>query len=385
PTSTTSLNQGLTTLQFQSVSLNPANPTADWLGGTQDNGTQAFQNNSWFVTVFGDGGQSGTSRFNSNIRFHNFFNASPEVNFHGDSEFGWDDISGPLFGVEPQSFYIPMIFDPTVDGTMFAGLDFVWRTTDNGGNPSQLDKHCNGLTGDFPKGFTCGDWVRIGPGSMPLDATNALGDGTFWGSKGTAGYVVATRRAPSDNNTLWVGTRRGRVFVSSNVNEAKPSNVSFFRIDETGCPVCSNLRPARFVSGIDVDPLNPNHAFVSYSGYNAYATAGPPAAKTKPGHLFEVTYNPVTHTATWGSDLADHPALGLGDVPVRAIAVDWGTPLPHDIYAATDFGVFVLHSGAWMPAASGLPEVAVYGLTLNVANRILFAATHGRSIYSLSL
>jgi hypothetical protein len=380
PTSITSLNQGLTTLQFQSVSLNPANPTVDWLGGTQDNGTPAFQNNSWFVTVFGDGGQSGTSPFHSNIRFHNFFDASPEVNFHGDSETGWDDISGPLFAVEPQSFYIPMIFDPTVDGTMFAGLDFVWRTTDNGGNPSQLDKHCNGLTGDFPKGFTCGDWVRIGPGSMPLDATKALGDGTFWGTKGTAGFVVATQRAPSDNNTLWVGTRRGRVFVSSNVNTAKVSNVSFFRIDETGCPTsCTNLRPARFVSSIDVDPSNPNHAFVSYSGYNAYATA----AGTATGHLFEVTYDPVAHTATWSADLA--AGASFDDQPVRAIAVDWGTAVPHDIYAATDFGVFVLHSGVWMPAATGLPEVAVYGLTLNVANRILFAATHGRSIYSLSL
>jgi hypothetical protein len=163
PTSTTTLNQGLTTLQFQSVSLNPANPTADWLGGTQDNGTQAFQNNSWFVTIFGDGGQSGTSPFHSNIRFHNFFDASPDVNFKGDSEFGWDVISDPLFAVEPQSFYIPMIFDPQVDGTMFAGLDFIWRTTDNGGSQKALDLHCNELTGDFPKGFSCVTGCVLGP------------------------------------------------------------------------------------------------------------------------------------------------------------------------------------------------------------------------------
>ena len=376
PTSTTTLNQGLTTLQFQSVSLNPANPLADWLGGTQDNGTQAFQNNSWFVTIFGDGGQSGTSPFHSNIRFHNFFDASPDVNFNGDSEFGWDVIDGPLFAVEPQSFYIPMIFDPMVDGTMFAGLDFIWRTTDNGGNPTTLQTHCNELTGDFPKGFSCGDWVRIGPGSMPLDATKALGDGTFWGTdKRIAGYVVATRRAPSDNKTLWVGTRRGRVFVSSNVNTAKVSNVSFFRIDETGCPAsCTNLRPTRFVSGIDVDPSNPNHAFISYSGYNAYATAAGKAT----GHIFEVTYDPVSHTATWGADLAG----GLGDQPVRAIVKDWSTG---DIFASTDFGVFVNHLGTWSMAGTGLPEVAVYGLTFDSVDRVLFAATHGRSIYSLSL
>ena len=39
PTVITSLNDGLATLQFQSVSVNPSNPVADIMGGTQDNGT----------------------------------------------------------------------------------------------------------------------------------------------------------------------------------------------------------------------------------------------------------------------------------------------------------------------------------------------------------
>jgi hypothetical protein len=365
PFSITSLNHGLQTLQYQSISLNPANPLTDWLAGTQDNGTHGFQNGSWFVTVFGDGGQSGTSPFHSNIRFHNYFAASPDVNFHGDSELGWDVIYEPLFGVEPQSFYIPMIFDPTVDGTMFAGLNFVWRTTDNGGNPLQLDKHCNELTGDFPSGFTCGDWVRL----ENINSTYALGTGTHWGTdKLGSGYVVATKRAPSDNGTLWVGTRRGRVFVTSNANAVKPNDVSFNRID-------TSAQPARFVSGIDVDPQNQNHAFLSYSGYNAYATA----AGTATGHVFEVTYNPSTHSATWSADLAGN----LGDQPLTGIAVDWQTG---NVYVSTDFGVFV-RTGAttWATAAAGLPPVTVFGITINVGSRVLYAATHGRSIWSLSL
>jgi hypothetical protein len=364
PTSITSLNSGLGTLQYQSLSLNPANPLHDLLGGTQDNGTHAFNNGNWSVSVFGDGGQSGISPFHSNIRFHNYFNASPDVNFHGDSETGWDWIGDPLFGVEPQSFYIPMIFDPRVDGTMFAGLDYVWRTRDNGGNRVTLDNHCNELTGDFPPGFTCGDWVRLEPASG-----KALGDGTFWGSdKNTSGYIVATERAPSDNGTLWVGTRRGRVFVASNANAAANS-VDFHRID-------TSTQPTRFVSGIDVDPANPNHAFISYSGYNAYAVA----AGTATGHVFEVTYNPVTHVATWSRDLAGN----LGDQPVTDIAVDWNTG---NVYVSTDFGVSVRRSGHmnWQPAGSGLPPVAVYGLTINVNSRVLYAATHGRSAWQLNL
>ena len=365
PTSIAPLNSGLATLQYQSLSVNPANPLGDLLGGTQDNGTHSFASGNWSVSVFGDGGQSGTSRFNPNVRFHNYFEASPDVNFHGASELGWDWIGDPLFEVEPQSFYIPMIFDPKVNGTMFAGLDFVWRTTDNGGNAAALDAHCNELTGDFPPNVTCGDWVRLAGGGQ-----KALGNGTFWGNdKAAGGFIVATERASGDNGTLWVATRRGRVFVTTNANAPNPGNVVFQRID-------TSVQPTRFVSGIAVDPANANHAFLSYSGYNAYATA----AGTATGHVFEVNYNPATQVAAWSSDLAD----GLGDQPITGIAVDWPTG---DIYVSTDFGVFVRKAGTttWLSAGTGLPPVSVYGLTIDLASRVLYAATHGRSAWRLSL
>ena len=46
--------------------------------------------------------------------------------------------------------------------------------------------------------------------------------------------------------------------------------MTFYRID---CPTArpAPTRPTRFPSGIYVDPSNPYHAFVTYSGYNAYA------------------------------------------------------------------------------------------------------------------
>ena len=57
PTTISTMNAGLQTLQYQSLSANPNNALNEVMGGTQDNGTHAFQNNSWFVTIFGDGGQ----------------------------------------------------------------------------------------------------------------------------------------------------------------------------------------------------------------------------------------------------------------------------------------------------------------------------------------
>lgn len=380
PTTITSLNHGLPTLQFQSLSLNVQNPIHDIMGGTQDNGTQAFQSGKWFVSIFGDGGQSGINAFNPNNRFHTFFDAQVDVNFHfsntpflfgvAGNETGWDWISDTFFvgagSDEARSFYIPIIFDPTVSETMFTGLEHVWRTKDSGGKHAFLDVHCNEFVGDDFFTGLCGDWVAIG---QKLSGTG------FGNDKAPGQYIVATTRAPSDNGTLWAGLRRGRVFITSNANSPGPASVFFRRID-------TSAQPTRFVSGISVDESNPNHAFISYSGYNAYAID----AGTAPGHVFEVTYDPVTHVATWSGDLAggDPSAGGLGDQPITGIAVDWNTG---DVFVSTDFGVFVRKSGntTWQLAAGGLPRVAVYGLTIDLNARLLYAATHGRGAWRLTL
>src|SRR5439155_12902636 len=60
PTTWTSLNKGLQTLQFQSLSVNPAY-AKDVQCGTQDNGTfeTTGSNFVWPLTIFGDCGPSG--------------------------------------------------------------------------------------------------------------------------------------------------------------------------------------------------------------------------------------------------------------------------------------------------------------------------------------
>jgi hypothetical protein len=368
PTTIFTMNKGLGTLQFQSLSENVQNPLNDIMGGTQDNGTQAFTGQgpgSWFVTVFGDGGQSGISVFDSNKRFHTYFDAQIDVNFHGTEEVGWNWVSdtffppGPAAG-EGRSFYIPIIYDPTVDGTAFTGLQHVWRTQDDNGGQAFLESNCNELFGSFTQ--PCGDWVAIG---------QDLSSASFGADKnpGASGYIVATERAPSDNVTLWAGLRRGRVFISKNANAATPGNVVFYRIDTPSTPT-------RFVSGIAVDPSNPNHAFISFSGYNAYATA----SGTVTGHVFEVTYNPTTHVATW-----TNRDYNLGDEPITDIALDSHTG---NLFVSTDFGVNMLPSSGpntWVPAGGGLPPAATYGLTIDSSARILYAATHGRGAWRLQL
>ena len=61
------LNKGLSTLQFQSLSVDPQNPQNSLMGGTQDNGTFEYKGSSdvWPQIIYGDGGQSGWNAANS--------------------------------------------------------------------------------------------------------------------------------------------------------------------------------------------------------------------------------------------------------------------------------------------------------------------------------
>lgn len=354
PTQINTLNAGLSTLQFQSVSVDPQHPLTDVIGGTQDNGTIAYSGTSTGMeSVGGDGGQSAINASSPNIRMHTYYGPTGDVNFNTNNPLGWDYVTAPLDNSgEAASFYIPLIGDPTVGGTDFAGLAHVWRTQDNGGSQAYLDKNCN----EFLPAYTgtCGDWVPLG---------NSLVDSTY-GTDKAGSYVVAITRAPSDKSTLWTATRRGRLFISTNA-DAAASSVNFTRLD-------TSAQPTRFISGIAVDPQNPYHAFVSFSGYDAYTP-------TTTGHVFEVWYNPTTKAATW-KDISHN----LGDAPITSIAYDSATG---DLYAANDFGVLILrkHSDHWSNAAPGLPMVAVYGLTLSSNGHVLYAATHGRGIWRLNL
>jgi hypothetical protein len=388
PTRVISMNSGLQTLQYQSVSVNPQTPSL-LIAGTQDNGTwmngiQGGATSDWLEAIGGDGGQSGINAAHSNISFHSFFSPAHDVNFQNGAPDQWDWIADPLGNNEGASFYVPMIYDPNVAkaDTMFEGEQHIFRTTDNGGPQAYLDQHCNEFTGDFKA--KCGDWVPLGGSyvdpTVPFPVTNLndKGDlsGTFYGTdKGASSpadsagnYVVAISRAASNTGTLWAATRRGRVFISANADASDATTVSYTRIDTPNTPT-------RFVSGIAVDPKNPNHAYISFSGYDAYSVA----AGTATGHVFDVTYNPATGKATW-TDLSS----GLGDQPITGIAFN---AHGNDIIVSTDFGVLHDTGSGWLPVGSGLPIVKVDGITLATTSsgHRLFAATHGRSIWSIDL
>jgi hypothetical protein len=305
------------------------------------------------------------------FRFHNYTVATPEVNFNNGNVADWIWVADPV--AHGGEFYSPVISDPVVSKTMFAGTSRTAYRTKTAGlgtmTMTQAQQHCNTWNGDFA--VQCGDWAELGPRRL----TSA-----DWGDR-PGGNVAAVERTAADTSTAWAATNLGRVFVTKNVDAegidefpATPpstntrrvaTNVVWTRIDQPATP-------GRFVSSIHVDPTDGNHAWVSYSGYNVNTP-------TTPGHVFEVRFNPATGTATWTN--LDH---NLADLPITDLVRD---DRSGDLFAATDFGALRLAAGSttWRLAARGMPNVEIAGLTILAGERKLFAATHGLSAWLLDL
>jgi len=363
------MNNGLSTLQFQSLSVSAQQPLNLLQGGTQDNGTFQFNGSRivWPQIIYGDGGQSGFNAANDAMRFNTFTGQANDANFRAGDPTKWVIISAPILrSPEASFFYPPIIADPHAGmaGSIFQGSFSVWRTQDWGGNQSFLEANCPEFTTSATKNG-CGDFVPIGAaGATDLtDTLNGNNPGVF-GNNRRGGAVAWLARAAQNTSTLWAATSAGRVFITDNANDPAAS-VVWKRLD----PETND--PNRAISAIALDPVNPHHAWISYNGYNVNTP-------TRPGHVFEVTWS-GSGPATW----VDR-SLNLPDFPITALVRD---DVMGDLYAASDFGVMTLRSGSstWTVAGTGLPMVEVAGLTIVSNQRVLYAATHGRSAWSLGL
>jgi len=370
PNQLVNMNNGLSTLQFQSLSASAQRPQNLLQGGTQDNGT--FQYNGsrivWPQEIYGDGGLSGFNVANDALRFNTFTGQANDANFRNGDPTKWVIISAPILSSpEGAFFYPPIIADPhpSTAGSIFQGSFSVWRTQDWGGDPAYLEENCPEFTTSAVQPG-CGDFVTIGPPGA-TDLTDTLPSVPIYGTTRRGGAIAWLQRTVQNIGTMWAATSAGRVFVTDNANVAA-ATVVWNRID----PNPANLNtPSRAISAIHVDPANPHRAWISYNGYNVNTPA-------QPGHVFEVTWS-GSGSATW----VDR-SYNLPDFPITAVVRD---DVTGDLYAASDFGVMKLPSGttSWVVAGAGLPMVEVAGLTIIPDARILYAATHGRSAWSLAL
>ncbi|MGW0971050.1 glycosyl hydrolase [Streptomyces sp. NPDC002516] len=128
--------------------------------------------------------------------------------------------------------------------------------------------------------------------------------------------------------------------------------------------------PNRYLSGFAVDPRNAGHVYLAVNGFSRHWTEGPGAGV---GHVFESKDGGTT----W-KDISGN----LPDVPANSAVVtrDGG------LAVATDLGVVYRAPGrtTWRRVGN-LPAVAVLQLKTGPDGRTLYAATHGRGIYTIKV
>lgn len=350
------LNDSLNVTQFVSLAVHPTNPARVY-GGTQDNGTNMFRGNlAWDHVADGDGGYVLVDQSDPRVVWHTYYNVNntdgraqigPRVSTNsggfgtwiGRGCFGCSTAQAGNFNpADRVAFYAPLAqhtgFTGSSGNVVYFGTYRLYRTANRGLSWSGLGASTDGFGADLTRGA----------GVITAIAANPQLD----------------QSASPPGETVWVGTSDGNVQVSTNAGAG--SSAVFSNV--TRAPL-----PNRFVSDIAVDPGNVQQAVVVYSGFEANTPA-------TPGHVFVTTNLGQTWVNISGN---------LPDVPVTSVALIPASP--NTIYIGTDLGVFqtVDRGQNWLHLDNGMPRVATFALRYQAATNSLFAATHGRGIYRLTI
>lgn len=332
-------NATFSATQFESIALHPLDRYST-LGGTQDNGTEYYQQNrAWIRSVGGDGGyaaidSNATGLTTGVVAYHTFFNSSgSQILFQrsttvvtsGDAigDPNWSTslgCGGTANGINCADlvyFYAPLVLGPGNPNTVYFGTDRLYRS-DNQGT------------------------------TMTVVSQSPIVSGA---------RVSTIAISPQNDNVRVVGLQNGQVWATT-----------------TGSSTMTNITGAitagaRAAGRVMIDPNNANVAYAAYAGFGIAAGQ----------HVWKTT-NLNSATPTW--TVAGN---GIPDVPVNAFAVDPANS--NNLYAGTDIGVYrSLDGGAsWQPFNDGMPRVSIFDMAIHPIHRFIRVATHGRGIYEMNL
>jgi photosystem II stability/assembly factor-like uncharacterized protein len=319
---TTQFNETLAITQFYSgLSIDPTNVNRGF-GGTQDNGLLRFNGSlRWEEVTGGDIGATVVDFTNPSTVYASVDCAALKSTANGNP----GTFSSVSSGIStfPCGFLPPIVMDPSDSQTLYFGTQKVYQTTS-----------------------AAATWTAISP------------DLTGCGFSNTGCSLDTIAVASSNANTVYAASNNGKVQVTTNALAGAGAVWTDI----------SNGLPPRSVTQIAVDPANDRTAYVVFSGFSGFVDAK--------GHVFR--------TKNLGNAWTDISA-NLPNIPVNAIVVD--PDLPGTLYIGTDIGVFATFDGgvSWSPFGSGLPRVAVTGLTFHRPSRTLRVGTYGRSAWDVSV
>ncbi|HET9697165.1 MAG TPA: choice-of-anchor D domain-containing protein, partial [Terriglobales bacterium] len=170
------------------------------------------------------------------------------------------------------------------------------------------------------------------------------------------GFISTIAVSPSNPDVVYFGAGNG-VFRRTAQAKSTPLGSLPVWID------ISTGLPKRFVTSVNISPIDPLQAAVSFGGVGT-------------AKVF-LTYD---GGANWINISGNLP-----DIPTNAVVID--PDLADTLYVGTDVGVFfTLDRGTtWNPLGHGLPRVAVWDMKMHRPSRILRLLTYGRGMWDAAV
>jgi photosystem II stability/assembly factor-like uncharacterized protein len=203
---------------------------------------------------------------------------------------------------------------------------------------------------------------------MAMDANNRnivfTGSRRVWRTQndGNSWVAVSDVLDGSDITTIEIArANSSRIYVAT-------ENGGFFRSTDGGNSWSGNLAstvlPGRTITRIESRPNNADVVYVSVANFGH-------------SHVFRSTDG--------GNTWQDIDGGVLPDVPHQSIVIPESHP--QRIYVANDVGVFASNNGGvdWTDLTRNLPNVMVVDLVYHENDKLLYAATYGRSIWKIRL
>ncbi|MHB1686873.1 MAG: FlgD immunoglobulin-like domain containing protein [Ignavibacteriaceae bacterium] len=318
----TAINNSLFITQFYSGAVAPTGTI--YYGGTQDNYTlKSTGTTFWSKILGGDGGDVNVDYNNPNNVYAEFPNFSFVKSTNGQN-----------FVYAQNGLPVNSTTHETTDRTLF-----ITPVSMDPNNPQTL------VAGTYRVWLATGgasQWTAISG-----DLTN---DGT--GSQGND--ISAVTVANGNSNIIYAGCTNGKVWITQNANAG--TNASWQEID-------SGL-PQAWCTRLVTDPNNQGIVYATFSGYLA-------------GYK---VYKSTNYGNKWTNISGDLP-----NIPVNCLVVN--PYIPGNLYIGTDLGIFSTTNGgtSWVQDNNGLANVSVFDLDYRSSGNIMFAATHGRGMFSAVL
>jgi hypothetical protein len=311
-------NKDLATLQYFGAASH-GTFEAVMLGGTQDNGAQRYLGHpAWQHSALGDGAFAAISHTGDTHQWYETrWWAFPS--FRSDTSGTAGSWAQKQTGITVNNawFYPPFAMDPGDSSVLYSGYDKLYRSSDHGDS-----------------------WTAIA------------------GVLAAGNNITAIGIAPTNTGIIYVGLQNGHVF------KIVGSGTTWTATDVSAAPL-----PVGQISDIAVHPTDPTTVYLTTSdlifseGSESFAS----------DHVYRTTNSGTS----WASVSA-----GLSQAnPVNAIVIDPANP--QTVFIGCDVGIFRSTNGgtSWTAWDQGLPNCSVQDLQFFEPQRLLRAATHGRSIW----